>query len=413
MSQQSQTISIPADISLAPGTLLTLQNGQIVRIEQGSSPVSVLQPNLQKLTFLQSVTSDQTELSCFDDASDILDNNEAKRKPGRPKNSQVKFEKPIDKGPYDCNVCGAVFQNWNNFKKHTKTHELDRKHRCLECGSSFNMEKNFKLHMASHLPSDNLKCPECGKSFTRLASFKSHLIIHEEEDNIICTECGDEFATEKLLLNHQLLKHRGLDPKLKNLQKHKENNFLNSNISDVEENDTKAYNCKTCVKSFSTFKELREHQIKHKKLKSSLELLRKRSKVAIREGNLTCKFCNKKFVKPSQVIRHERIHTGVRPYKCLECGKAFTQKQSLESHSLKHTGQKPYACSFCSMKFSQRGNLRAHIVRLHNIEDEDKFRCSHCTCSFRKLGSLNAHTSRYHPEVENDSQQLLSTGENQ
>ena len=79
MSQQSQTISIPADISLAPGTLLTLQNGQIVRIEQGSSPVSVLQPNLQKLTFLQSVTSDQTELSCFDDTSDILDNNEAKR----------------------------------------------------------------------------------------------------------------------------------------------------------------------------------------------------------------------------------------------------------------------------------------------------------------------------------------------
>ena len=151
------------------------------------------------------------------------------------------------------------------------------------------------------------------------------------------------------------------------------------------------------------FKGFKEHPLKHKKLKFSLELLKKGYKTIQRDGfKLNCQFCNKKSSKPSQVVCHERIHTSVRPFKCQECGKAFTQKQSLDSHMLKHTGQKPYACSFCSMKFSQRGNLRAHILRVHNIEGDEKFKCSHCTCVFKKIGFLNAHISRSHPDIEQD-----------
>ena len=141
--------------------------------------------------------------------------------------------------------------------------------------------------------------------------------------------------------------------------------------------------------------------MRHKKLKSSLELIKKRKGPVARDAfKLSCKFCSKKFSKPSQVVRHERIHTGVRPYKCGECGKAFTQKQSLDTHILRHTGQKPYACSFCSMKFSQRGNLRAHILRVHNLDGDERFQCQQCTCVFKRLGSLNAHISRFHPDSE-------------
>ena len=96
------------------------------------------------------------------------------------------------------------------------------------------------------------------------------------------------------------------------------------------------------------FKGFKEHQFKHKKLKFSLELLKKGYKTIQLDGfKLNCQFCNKKSSKPSQVVCHERIHTSVRPFKCKECGNAFTQKQSLDSHMLKHTSQKPYACSFC------------------------------------------------------------------
>ena len=277
----------------------------------------------------------------------------------------------------------------------------------------------MKLHRASHQTGARLECPECRKTFSRLASLKCHLAIHEEDDNLTCSECGDEFTTEKMLEHHYELKHSLLSSDVNphhsttttSSSSATQENFLtllptSNNV--VGDSKNYSFKCKTCGKICENSKDFKEHQLRHKKLKSSLELIRKRSKVLARENfKLSCKYCSKKFLKPSQVARHERIHTGVRPYKCQDCGRAFTQKQSMESHSLKHTGQKPYACSFCSMKFSQRGNLRAHIGRVHNIEDDDKYKCAHCTCSFRKLGSLNAHISRFHPDEVDEVEEVL------
>ena len=45
-----------------------------------------------------------------------------------------------------------------------------------------------------------------------------------------------------------------------------------------------------------------------------------------------CIFCEKAFVKPSQLERHMRIHTGERPYKCTGCTKSFNQKGAMLIH---------------------------------------------------------------------------------
>ena len=389
--RQYQTISLPPDIQLTPGTVLTLHNGQVLRIEQTSAENISTGPSIPST----------------DNTQDI------KRRPGRPKKQELKFDKPVGKGPFPCDICGEEFDSWASCRKHVRSHQQDKRLRCGDCGVSYNLEKNMRLHRASHQTGSRLECPECGKTFTRLASLKCHLAIHEEEDNLTCTECGDEFTTEKMLDQHFELKHSliGSDLKTETESPQKTDNFLamfsSKPAQSASDSKKHSFKCKTCGKVCENSKDFKEHQLRHKKLKSSLELIRKRSKLVTREGfKLSCKYCSKKFLKPSQVTRHERIHTGVRPYKCQDCGKAFTQKQSLESHSLKHTGQKPYACSFCSMKFSQRGNLRAHIGRVHNIEDDDKYKCDHCTCSFKKLGSLNAHISRFHPDEAQDQEFL-------
>ena len=45
-----------------------------------------------------------------------------------------------------------------------------------------------------------------------------------------------------------------------------------------------------------------------------------------------CRYCGKGFATKQRLERHERIHTGVRPYVCEICSKAFTQKEHKNYH---------------------------------------------------------------------------------
>ena len=59
---------------------------------------------------------------------------------------------------------------------------------------------------------------------------------------------------------------------------------------------------------------------------------------------------------------HERIHTGVKPYKCTHCNKVFIQQGHLTAHVSKHTGVKPYKCTYCNKAFSRKGDLKRNEV---------------------------------------------------
>ena len=151
------------------------------------------------------------------------------------------------------------------------------------------------LHLAGHQTGSRLVCPECGKTFTRQASLRSHLSVHEVEDSMVCAICGEEFPTEKQLEQHTAMQHQ------------EQGREGGQEQEQHQEPRRAGFICKACGKVCENSRAYKEHLLKHKKLKSSLELIKKRKGPIVREGfKLSCKFCSKRFSKPSQLIRHER-----------------------------------------------------------------------------------------------------------
>uniref|UniRef100_H0XKW1 Zinc finger protein 213 n=1 Tax=Otolemur garnettii TaxID=30611 RepID=H0XKW1_OTOGA len=127
--------------------------------------------------------------------------------------------------------------------------------------------------------------------------------------------------------------------------------------------------------------------------------------------------CGKSFSWSACLIRHWRIHTGEKLYKCLDCGKSFCDSSNFITHRRIHTGEKSYQCEECGKSFSNSSHFCAH-QRIHTGErprerphdrgksfsksfdlcahhgthkGEKLYRCHDCGKCFNKSSALNKH----------------------
>lgn len=96
-----------------------------------------------------------------------------------------------------------------------------------------------------------------------------------------------------------------------------------------------------------------------------------------------CPECDRTFSRAENVHLHiRRVHMGVRSFVCEECGKALASKGALSRHQVTHTDARPLKCSDCSKCFKDLPGLKKHSE-------------THSTVSFECLLCGHRSTTRY------------------
>lgn len=194
---------------------------------------------------------------------------------------------------------------------------------CLQCNKEFKTKQCLKRHISRHLGVKLHVCSYCNKRFNDKSNMKRHVVTHINVRKFKCDVCDQAFYRKEVMELHKRRKH-------------------------TIPNDIVSCRFKKC--SFTC--------------KIPYKLVDHIQTVHFNNFRYNCDKCNYKTQHNHNYLKHLRIHSGDRPFKCSKCGKGFKQQNALKIHSVVHL-DRPHKCEICLKTFCLEVALRIHYENNH------------------------------------------------
>lgn len=189
----------------------------------------------------------------------------------------------------------------------------DGKFECQECYKTYKSVQRFIEHVKTHGSVAEENILKLEEHLQQLQNNSNEVVYEETSEaskanKFRCKICKTVFDTRKKVLLHYPI-HKNVAAAVK------------KGIDSFGEVAKDLLHCKLCNRSLRTTEELKMHMNAHTENKTETKKAQPSSSGGEKkrkkgESSYPCQYCQKEFKRPHEKVKHERVHTGEKPYSC-------------------------------------------------------------------------------------------------